>query len=154
MHYFNCPNLVESERMLLKMFHPIIQSYHGLMWCYNHIKCDHDDMIISLTVIYVNCCTYVTQSLVFLQWDNLISVVKHSSIILLMWSCQCDEIDMMIWSNCQVIHWVAPPAPLNRDMITSNLMIRSFHPMELNATLRRSYHIVMWSFHDILYYTI
>ena len=90
---------------------------------------DHIDMIMMIHQLLhmLTAVHMLTQSLVFLQWDNLISVVKHSSIILLMWSCQCDEIDMMIWSNCQVIHWVAPPAPLNRDMITSNLMIRSFH---------------------------
>ena len=29
------------------------------MWCYNHINCHQDDMIISPTVIYVNCCTDV-----------------------------------------------------------------------------------------------
>ena len=62
-HCFNFPNLVGPERILFNIFHPIIRSYHCLMWCYNPIKCDQDDMIISLTV--VNCCTYVNSVISF-----------------------------------------------------------------------------------------
>ena len=89
-HCFNCSNLVGSEWILFKIFHPMVWSYHGLMWCYNHIKCDQDDMIISLTVIYVNCCTYVHSVISFF------SFIKQS-LIIMMWSYQYDDVLIIIF---------------------------------------------------------